>query len=237
MKPASQRRRLLGLDPLGERLRQLREKAGLSQMNLAGKMGFNPTHGYKYILRLEKGQVPNPTLRTLVGYIEACGATWADVADVLPRSGPPGIGPAAVAAAKRKARPDASRPPKPSAAPSKRPPADPRPLRVRLRSELIARRSERADYYWQEVTRAEQEVTRMLQTRRVLSSAHHDYVAFVRPCCSVLQAFADARPQVIDRELARLVERTAAQGLDEGILGLVKDICLRHLRQEAGPEA
>ena len=57
-------------------------------------MGFNPTHGYKYILKLEKGTVPNPTLRTIVGYLEACGAGWPDVVDVMPGStGPAPAGP------------------------------------------------------------------------------------------------------------------------------------------------
>ena len=234
MKPASERKKLLGLDALGARLRGLREKAGLSQMELARRMGFNPTHGYKYVLRLEKGLVANPTLRTIAGCLEACGAGWTDIADVLPGTGAP---PAPEAPRRPAEKPARAARPKP---PPDRPPApavDPRPLRVRLRSDLIARRAERAGRYWQEVAQAEEEAGRLMRTLRVLSSAHHDYIAFVRPCCSVIQAFASARPGVVEHELDQLVRRTAARGLDAGILEQIRDSCLRHVGQAGTPPA
>ncbi|MGQ9708006.1 MAG: helix-turn-helix domain-containing protein, partial [bacterium] len=78
------RLQLQGLDVLGSRLRELRLRAGISQMKLAEILGLNPTHGYKYILRLEKGLVPNPTMRTITGYLIACGASWQELAAVLP---------------------------------------------------------------------------------------------------------------------------------------------------------
>ncbi len=59
---------LNGLAELGDQLRSIRLKADLSQMRVSELMGFNPTHGYKYILKLEKGTVPNPTLRTVISY-------------------------------------------------------------------------------------------------------------------------------------------------------------------------
>lgn len=73
------------MEALGSRLKMLRLKAGISQMKLAEILGLNPTHGYKYILRLEKGLVPNPTLRTITGYLNACNAGWQDIAEVLPQ--------------------------------------------------------------------------------------------------------------------------------------------------------
>lgn len=76
--------KLTGLTRLGTRLRELRQRAGLSQMQLAARMGFISTHGYKYIFRLEKGLVPNPTLRTIAAYLNGCSATWQEVVDVLP---------------------------------------------------------------------------------------------------------------------------------------------------------
>ena len=78
---------MLGLEALGARLKQVRLQAGLSQMKLAKLIGFDPAHGYKYILRLEKGQVPNPTLRTIAACLEACSSTWQAVVDVLPATG------------------------------------------------------------------------------------------------------------------------------------------------------
>src|SRR5512136_2934823 len=76
-----------GLGALGARLKQIRQQSGLSQMKLAKLIGFDPAHGYKYILRLEKGQVPNPTLRTIAACLEACGAKWQAIVDVLPATG------------------------------------------------------------------------------------------------------------------------------------------------------
>ncbi len=76
--------KLAGLVELGNRLKELRQRAGLSQMQIAARMGFTSTHGYKYIFRLEKGLVPNPTLRTIAFYLHGCSATWQDVVDVLP---------------------------------------------------------------------------------------------------------------------------------------------------------
>ena len=51
---------MAGLEELGFRLKDLRTKAGISQMELSRRIGFDPTHGYKYILRLEKGLSAQP---------------------------------------------------------------------------------------------------------------------------------------------------------------------------------
>ena len=47
---------LHGLEAMGARLKRIRMQSGLSQMKVARLIGFDPSHGYKYILRLEKGQ-------------------------------------------------------------------------------------------------------------------------------------------------------------------------------------
>ncbi len=241
MRP-DKKKRLLGIEALGARLRELRLKSGLSQMKLAGKMGFNPTHGYKYVLRIEKGLVPNPTLRTIVAFLEACGAGWKDLTDILPGigSGPAAATPSLAAAARTgrkpgrkpgKTRTKQPEPPEPTAIV----PRDPRPLRVRRRSELISRRAERTQQYWTRVSEAEDAVTNMLGSLHVLSSVRHDYVAFVRPCCSVVQSSASTGRRTVERELTALVRSAAAKGLDQTVLLRVKDICLEHFKTEENP--
>jgi transcriptional regulator with XRE-family HTH domain len=59
----------------GQRLRQLREKAGLSQYKLALRAGLQPaTVGY-----LEREQGTNPQLATLESLAKALGCTVADL--------------------------------------------------------------------------------------------------------------------------------------------------------------
>jgi transcriptional regulator with XRE-family HTH domain len=59
----------------GQRLRQLREKAQLSQYKLALRAGLQPaTVGY-----LERDQRSNPQLATLEALAEALGCTVADL--------------------------------------------------------------------------------------------------------------------------------------------------------------
>ena len=217
---------LNGLAGLGDRLRSIRLKAGLSQMEVSRLMGFNPTHGYKYILKLEKGTVPNPTLRTIVGYLEACGAGWPDVVDVMPGStGPAPAGP--------KPQPSKKRPEQPEK--KKRTPGpprhrDPRPLRVRLRAERMAKRSRQTRNLWTVVARTEEAVRRLLVSRRLLTGTHRDYLALVRTICAMLDAFGTARPGVLDTKMERAVAAAAERNLDRNVLREIVTICRQNMK-------
>jgi transcriptional regulator with XRE-family HTH domain len=241
----SEGRVLDGLERLGERLRTVRLRAGLSQMRLAERMGFNPTHGYKYVLRLEKGSVPNPTLRTIVSFLAGCGAGWEDVSDVLPNlAGAPE--PIArrtagkrTSSARRGASPKSTEMPvrpegdaeeaSPKPAPGR---GDSRPLRVKLRSDLVAERARRASSFWSRVDEVQGRVTEMLRTARMLSSERHPYVAFVRPCCSTISAYSSARRSVVESRLDDLVAEEEAKGRDRAWLVKVKSLCIESLLAE-----
>ncbi len=224
------RGKLKGLAELGARLKELRQKAGLSQMKLAGKMGFNPTHGYKYVFRLEKGLVPNPTLRTITSFLEACEAGWQDIVDLLPSSADPAPETGKARPARKHGR-KKGRPPFPKPAPRKEParPRDSRPLRIRLRSQLLAERAERTRNFWKGVEQAEQATSRLLRSMRMVSSEQHDYLAFVRTCCSIINAFSPAQAKAAEREIVAAVQSAVTKGLDRNVLLRVKAICLERL--------
>jgi transcriptional regulator with XRE-family HTH domain len=234
---------MAGLEELGFRLKDLRSRAGISQMELSRRIGFDPTHGYKYILRLEKGLVANPTLRTIAACLEACGATWRDVVDVLPATGP---------AAARKPNPPAKSELEPAPAPTPMPEAAPlttidnreseipaparrrdsRPMREQLRQRRIEDRRHRAERFWASAKRSEEATRSLLRTQRVPSDKHASYLAFARVCCSSLDAMEAARPEAADRELGRLSQAHATQGLDRKLLAQIQSVCTQLCRSQ-----
>jgi transcriptional regulator with XRE-family HTH domain len=60
---------------LGRHLKAFRLKAGLSQEQVGVSLGFKPPHAQSYISRLETGRLLHVTLRTIVGYVQACGVS------------------------------------------------------------------------------------------------------------------------------------------------------------------
>ncbi len=76
---------------LGQRLRELRLETGLKQAEVAAKMGKTGTGARSIISRLELGRAAHPTLTLIADYLDACGATFTDIADLLstqqPKSG------------------------------------------------------------------------------------------------------------------------------------------------------
>jgi transcriptional regulator with XRE-family HTH domain len=230
---------LHGLEALGARLKQIRQQSGLSQMKLAKLIGFDPAHGYKYVLRLEKGQVPNPTLRTIAACLEACGAAWQAIADVLPATG-------TVAAPTRHSRPvsphpvlgpmtSGPRPPTPDRSPSPPPPPrrkDSRPMREQLRSRRIEERELHTRRFWSGVKQADDATTALLHSLRVPSALHRPYLSFARACCSTIDAFQAARPEVVERELAKLVQPAVTQGLDRKMLAQIQSACTQVFRSQ-----
>ena len=243
---------LLGLEAMGARLKQIRMQSNLSQMKLAKRIGFDPAHGYKYILRLEKGQVPNPTLRTIAACLEACGAPWQAIVDVLPATGTvtapqPPIAPGEIPNPKSQIpnksqttniKPAASSestaasppPPGPSSAPLRR--RDSRPMREQLRSRRIEQRELHTRRFWSSAKQADEAAAALLRSLRVPSHLHRAYLTFTRACCSTIDAFAEARPEVAERELAKLIPPAVAQELDRKILAQIQSICTQVSRSQ-----
>lgn len=67
---------------LGRRLRELRVKAGLSQAQLALRMG---RHVRNIVSRLELGKPKFPTIGLVADYLAACEASFKDISDLLDR--------------------------------------------------------------------------------------------------------------------------------------------------------
>ncbi len=70
---------------LGRRLAALRQRAGLTQRQLASEMGLLPAAGHSLVGRLERGRVRRPTLGVVADYLRACRAGFNDVVDILDR--------------------------------------------------------------------------------------------------------------------------------------------------------
>lgn len=223
---------LHGLEALGARLKQIRQHSNLSQMKLAKLIGFDPAHGYKYILRLEKGQVPNPTLRTIAACLEACGASWQAVADVLPSTGTVSV-PArrSVYAGPFSYSDPMTTGPRPASAvrtPSPPPPPrrkDSRPMREQLRSRRIEEHELHARRFWSGARQVDESTTALLRSLRVPSRLHRPYLSFARACCSTIDAFTASRPEVAERELVKLIQPAVTQGLDRRILAQIQSAC------------
>jgi len=67
---------------LGPRLRELRRRAGLTQAELARRIGLRSGNA-RWMVRIENGRTGNPGLATVGRYLRACRAGFVDVLDVL----------------------------------------------------------------------------------------------------------------------------------------------------------
>ena len=61
---------------IGRLLTKIREKFGLSQIEVAERIGLSKKSGQGYISRLEKGKSKNPPIQTILLYLSACGESW-----------------------------------------------------------------------------------------------------------------------------------------------------------------
>ena len=68
---------------MGERLMDLRVRAGLTQDEVADRMGYIGPGRRSAISRLEKGLNGNPSLKMIAGYLRICGARWREFTDLL----------------------------------------------------------------------------------------------------------------------------------------------------------
>jgi len=66
-------------------LKDIRIKANLSQTEVGIRIGLKPKNAPKYISNLETGKITNPTLRTILNYIRACGGSWVEFFKELDR--------------------------------------------------------------------------------------------------------------------------------------------------------
>ncbi|MEO0114601.1 MAG: helix-turn-helix transcriptional regulator [candidate division WOR-3 bacterium] len=63
---------------MGEILRKIREGVGLSQTEVAERIGLSSKTKDSYISHLEKGRLKNPALGLILLYLRACGASWVE---------------------------------------------------------------------------------------------------------------------------------------------------------------
>jgi transcriptional regulator with XRE-family HTH domain len=68
---------------LGLRLRELRKQAGLTQGELARRLGRTGPGGKSYVCRIERGDFPGLGLHVVGRFLSACGVGMRDIADVL----------------------------------------------------------------------------------------------------------------------------------------------------------
>ncbi len=208
---------LEGLEALGSRLRDIRVRAGISQMKLAELLGLNPTHGYKYILRLEKGLVPNPTMRTITGFLAACGATWQDIADVLPSVV---IKPAGES--------------KPPSEPVIIPPS---PASLATASWIGGVSTEKevnglfSERYWRQVKTAQDYLWNLLRISHQTGGKRRDYFTFVRSVCALLVRYRNDSKS-LNSALEQLTARATKQGLDPQIIAPIKQFCINIFEEE-----
>ncbi len=215
--------KLQGLDVLGSRLKELRLKAGISQMKLAEILGLNPTHGYKYILRLEKGLVPNPTMRTITGYLTVCGATWQDIADVLPVVAIGATGP-------KEEKGEAAGPivqlPYQPESPQKETEQTGTPVLT------FAKKMVSAENFWQLVESAQRRGYEYLRLHNLSASNRRLLYSFIRAVCTVI---ARTPADALESKLKMVYQQAVKQGLEPNILNRLKVICLEVFAQKETP--
>jgi transcriptional regulator with XRE-family HTH domain len=73
---------------MGARLRKIRSDRGLTQDEVAARMGLKGKCRWTFITRLEQGNIKNPSLSTVTLYLRACGAQFFEFYDALTRIEP-----------------------------------------------------------------------------------------------------------------------------------------------------
>jgi len=68
---------------LGARLRELRQRAGLNQAEVARLMGRTGLGAGAMLSRLERGEVAHPSFTFVVDYLRVCRADLSEIADIL----------------------------------------------------------------------------------------------------------------------------------------------------------
>ncbi len=222
--PKKKKTALTGLEDFGARLRELRLRAKISQMKLAEILGLNPTHGYKYILRLEKGLVPNPTLRTIAGFLSACGATWQDIADVLP-----------TLATKTEKEKEPAPPSEPTIIPPHQPFPGVEEIPIATAPELQIN-PVRTQQFWHLVKKIEHQLWNTLRLTQQSPAMQRGYLTFLRSVCVTLALLTKSdhgylekavnQTEDLPRELEPLRTQAIKQGLDPQLINQIAKACV-----------
>ncbi len=109
-------------------------------------------------------------------------------------------------------------------------------MREQLRSRRLEQRTLRTQRFWSSVKQADDMTVALLHSLRVPLALHRTYLSFARACCSTIDAFEAARPEVVERELAKLVQPAAAQGLDPKVLAQIQSACTQVFRSQPTAE-
>ncbi|MBN2464825.1 helix-turn-helix domain-containing protein [candidate division WOR-3 bacterium] len=68
---------------VGARLRQLRLQAGLTQTEVALRMGRPGPSGKSYVCQIERGYMPGLTFNAVMDFLATCGASASGIADIM----------------------------------------------------------------------------------------------------------------------------------------------------------
>ena len=68
---------------VGARLKQLRLQAGLTQADVAARMGRPGPSGKSYVCQIERGYMPGLTFNAVMDFLAACGAGLTAIKDIL----------------------------------------------------------------------------------------------------------------------------------------------------------
>jgi transcriptional regulator with XRE-family HTH domain len=68
---------------VGARLGQLRRKAGLTQSEVALRMGRSGPSGKSYVCQIERGYMPGLTFNAVMDFLAACGADASAIKDII----------------------------------------------------------------------------------------------------------------------------------------------------------
>jgi transcriptional regulator with XRE-family HTH domain len=61
---------------MAELLKMMRKRARLSQQEVATRLGLSRKSGKIYISSLERGEIKNPTIGTILRFLKVCGVSW-----------------------------------------------------------------------------------------------------------------------------------------------------------------
>lgn len=61
---------------MAELLKLMRQRARLSQQEVATRLGLSRKSGKIYISSLERGEIKNPTIGTILRFLKVCGVSW-----------------------------------------------------------------------------------------------------------------------------------------------------------------
>jgi transcriptional regulator with XRE-family HTH domain len=189
-------------------------------MQLAQAIGFNPTHGYKYILRLEKGLVPNPTLRTIAAILDALHSSWQEIADVLPSISAPKPIPQPVPPVVIEPQPHT-----PAVSTSAGVPRGSRPLREWLRLQRRQNQHERIRLRWEQTAAAIERAEPLIAQLPAARARRAEYLMFIRNTISTLTSISSPQPRLVEAALERDLKQALARELEPDLLRELQRIC------------